>query len=138
MPTTYVAHVADSLAWPGRYQPLEAADVAGTYARPPADLTLHLSPRGQFWVEGADWAPAWRAGTWHVVAAGDWGPAHHAGQVVIADEAGGVVGALSVSRPHALQLGTAELTPAAHARLSELKRAEGGYAGGSVAFSRRD
>lgn len=135
-PSAYVVGVADGLAWPGRYAPLDAADVAGTYARPPADLTIHLSPEGGFVVEGADWALPWRAGTWRVAVADDWGPAHHAGQVVFTDPAGAVVGALSVNRPLALRLGKAELSQAAHTRLSDLQRAEGAYAGGTLAFPR--
>lgn len=137
-PARFLFGFADGLAWPGRFVALQTADLAGTYTRPPADLSVHLSPEGGFSVEGTAWALPWREGTWHVEAAEGWGPAHHAGQVVVTDDGGDVVGALSVTRPLALQLGKAELTRSAHAHLRDQQRAAGQVGGDYLAFSRQE
>ena len=130
LPAAFFVGWANTLAWPGRFAPVVAADVVGRYSVDEVDICVILRPDGSYNVAGAAWTPTARAGTWRVVPLEGWHTAGQAGHVVLGS-GGGDERWLLLARPPALLLSAIELSPTAFATLQRQQQREQGFVGGN-------
>ena len=126
VPAVFTLGMVNNVAWPGRFAPVSAADVAGRYSLLGLELRIELAADGTYAVAGAAWLPVSRSGRWRVAPLEEWGPAGQAGHVVLTED-GGAEHWVALARPTALLLGSQHLTPAAYASLRRAQQEAHGY-----------
>jgi hypothetical protein len=81
LPALYTFSVLDGLAWPGRFEPLPAEHLMGSYEVEGSQARLTLSSDGRFEASAGGWRELPPSGTWSWHQPEAWLPAEQAGYV---------------------------------------------------------